>query len=107
MSYLKLHMGLQHLTCERARREVHHYFYEMNTIDVNMINQFNAYIVEAFQVFIKPKVLVWIKYLFVFQICFFFFLRYCLHGGDGPCDNETYVALFGFVYLEPCNANDA
>lgn len=37
----------------------------------------------------------------------FFFLRYCLHGGDGPCDNETYVALFGFVYLEPCNANDA
>jgi len=37
----------------------------------------------------------------------FFFLRYCLHGGDGPCDNETYVALFGFVYLEPCNASDA
>jgi hypothetical protein len=48
-------MGLQHLTCERARREVHHYFYEMNTIDVNMINQFNAYIVEGIPSFHQAK----------------------------------------------------
>jgi hypothetical protein len=35
----------------------------------------------------------------------FRFLRYCLDGGDGPCDNETYIALFGIVYLEPCPSN--
>ncbi len=97
-------MGLQHLACERARREVHHYFYEMKTIDVNMINQFNAYIMEGILGFHQAKGVGLDKIsLHVWNL--FRFLRYCLDGGDGPCDNETYIALFGIVYLEPCPSN--
>jgi hypothetical protein len=48
-------MGLQHLMCERARREVHHYYYEMKKIDVNLINQFNACIVEGIPSFHQAK----------------------------------------------------
>jgi hypothetical protein len=35
------------------------------------------------------------------------FCKFCSNNGDGPSDNETYVAPFNFVWLEPCNANDA
>ncbi len=71
-----------------------------------MINQFNAYIVEGILGFHQAKG----AGLDKISLCVWnlsCFLRYCLDGADGPCDNETYVALFGFVYLEPCNASDA
>jgi hypothetical protein len=29
------------------------------------------------------------------------------NGGDSPCDNETYIAPFNLVHLEPYNASDA
>jgi hypothetical protein len=30
------------------------------------------------------------------------FCKLCLDGGNGPCDNETHVATFDLVTLEPC-----
>jgi hypothetical protein len=68
-----------------------------------MVNQFNEYIMEGFH---QAKGVGLDKISFhVWNLSCF--LRYCLDGGDGPCDNETHIALFGFVNLEPYNASDA
>jgi Zn/Cd-binding protein ZinT len=50
--------------------------------------------------------LAWIKFLFVFAPCFFF-CKFCFDGGNGPCDNEAYVAPFNLAWLKIYNANDA
>ncbi len=47
VAYLKHHMGRQHLAYDGARRGVHHCFYEVKTNGINIVDQFNAQIVEG------------------------------------------------------------
>ncbi len=37
----------------------------------------------------------------------FCFCKYCVNGGDGPCDNYTHVQPWDLVTLEPCSPIDA
>ena len=30
------------------------------------------------------------------------FRKFCMDGGDGPCDNASYVPTFVLIKLEPC-----
>jgi hypothetical protein len=98
-------MGLQHLAYDGARREVHHHFYEMKIADVNKINQFNAWIIKGTRNFHQVKSVGLDKIFFLVHnlSCF---CKYCCDGGDGPCENEAYVAPFNLIHLKPYNPLD-
>lgn len=106
VSYLTCYFGLQHLTHDGARRDIQHYFYEVKPTDVNRVDQFNAQTKEATQCFHQIKSVGLDKIPFRVR-ALFCFCRFCFNGGNGPCDNEAYIAPFNLVQLEPCNANDA
>jgi hypothetical protein len=106
VAYLKHHMDHQHLTYDGARRGIHCCFYEVKIGDVNKVDQFNAWTVEGTRGFHQVKSVGLDKISFRVQnlSCF---CKFCSNGGDGPCDNEAYIAPFTFIHLEPCNPSDA
>ncbi len=106
VAYLKHHMGRQHLAHDGARRGVYHCFYEMKVSDVNRVDQFNAQIVEGTCDFHQVKS-VGLDKIFLCVQKLSCFCKFCFHGGDGPCDNEAYIAPVTFIHLEPCNLVDA
>jgi hypothetical protein len=55
MSYLKCYFGLQNVAYDGPRRQIHCYFYDVKTIDVNKVDQLNAQIVEGTQSFHQIK----------------------------------------------------
>jgi hypothetical protein len=55
MSYLRRYFSLQNVAYDGPRRQIHHYFYDVNTIDVNRVDKFNAQIVEDTQSFHQIK----------------------------------------------------
>jgi hypothetical protein len=72
VAYLKHHMGRQHLACDGARRGVCCCFYEMKIGDVNKVDNSMLGQWKTHKVFIRSKVWVWIRYLFVFKTCLVF-----------------------------------
>jgi hypothetical protein len=70
--------------------------------DVNHIHGYEAWTIEGniskhfiWSVFHLNKTLLHVCEL----SCFY---KFCLDGGNGPCDNKTQVATFDLVKLEPC-----
>jgi hypothetical protein len=82
------YFGLQYLTYDNARKELLCYFYEVKTINVNRVDQFNVRIVEGMRGFHQIKNVGLDKIFFHVQnlSCF---CKFCIDGEDGPCDSET------------------
>ncbi len=81
------------------------FFYEVKPIDVNRVDQFNARTVEGTWSFHQVKS-VGLDKVSLHVCALSCFCKFCFDGGNGPCDNETYVAPFNLAWLEPCNADD-
>jgi hypothetical protein len=81
-----------------ARRQIHHYFYEMKVHDVNRVHQFNARIIEGTRNFHQIKIIgLDKKFLHVCNLSCF--CRFYFDGRDGPCNNEAYVAPIQFFFV--------
>jgi hypothetical protein len=73
---------------------------------VKRVDQFNAWTVEGIHNFHQIKNIGLDKiYFHVWNLSCF--CKLCSKGGDGHCENETYVPPFNFIRLEPCNASNA
>ncbi len=51
--------------------------------------------------------LIWIKLYYMCGKTLFCFCKFCIDGGDGPCENYTHVQPWDLVTLKPCSSIDA
>ena len=101
VQFLRTHMTREYAGYSGARRLVHRYFYDVTEVAVNLMPSLNARTVDGTRSFHQVRsVNLEGTSLQVWDLSCF--CKFCMDGGDGPCDNATYVPAFILIRLEPC-----
>ena len=103
VQFLCTQMTREYAGYSGARRSVHRYFYDVTEVEVNLMASFNARTMDGTRSF--------------HQICsvnlegtslqlrdLSCFCKFCMDGGDGPCNNVAHVHAFALIRLEPYEA---
>ena len=103
VQFLRTHMTREYAGYTGARRAVQHYFYDVTEVAVNLMPSFNARRVVGTRSFhqVRSVNLEGTSLQVRDLSCF---CRFCMDGGDGPCDNASHVPTFVLLRLEPCEA---
>ncbi len=87
------------------RRDVHYLFYEIKLANVNQEQQFNAHTVVGMRSLHQVRNVGLDKIsLQIWNLSCF--CKFCIDGGDGPCDHLDYVPVFSFIQLVPYRPED-
>lgn len=105
VAFLREQMTREYAGYKEARRTVHRYFYDVKEDAINNFQTPNARTVDGTRSFhqIRSVGLDQISLEVRDLACF---CKFCMDGGDGPCDNAAYVDSFTMIHLEPCEATD-
>jgi hypothetical protein len=105
-NFLQETSGKAHLTCPTAQWQVRRYFHEIRLGDVDRTHGYEAHKVSGSRskhaihsIFHLNKTLLHVREL----SCFY---KFCVDGGDGPCDNYTHVQPWDLMALEPYSSID-
>ena len=101
--FLRIHMTREYAGYRGARRLVSRHFYDVSEVAVNLMPSFNARTVDGTRSFhqVRSVNLEGTSLQVRDLSCF---CKFCIDGGDGPCNNATYVMGFLLIRLEPCEA---
>ncbi len=102
VTFLQENMGKAHLAYFGAWWEVKSYFHEIKMGAVNRTHGYEAWTIEGNRSKHSIQSVFHLNKTFLHVHELSCFCKFYLDGGDGPCDNETHVATFDLMTLEPC-----
>lgn len=101
VTFLRQAMNREYAGYHSARRSVHRHFYDVKEADVNQFQAPNARTVEGTRSFHQVRS-VGLEGTSLQTRRLSCFCKFCLDGGDGPCDSAGFVEPFTLIRLEPC-----
>ena len=103
VQFLRTRMTQEYAGYREARRAVSRHFYDVTEVAVILMPSLNAQTVDRTRSFHQVhNVNLEGTSLQVRDLSCF--CKFCMDGGDGPCNNAAYVLGFLLIRLEPYNA---